>query len=203
MITFLYVWKSAKKHFQSQIFSSLAILLFNVLCNTFFFGSFNENSVEKCKGKKSIPFSQWTRMEYRQRKLFGMNYCSDIWFLHTTGLLRHQGSQKKFKKAKKKFEGLTQILLHMIHIRRKNYINLKFWVWDFGFGLQIFFWLFKFFWDSGCLRSPGVCKNHVSEQYFMPNSFHGRYSISVHCEFSPCQIRLIIIWFRYRSLAWF
>jgi hypothetical protein len=45
-------------------------------------------------------------MEYRQQKLFGMKYCSNM-FLHLTGLLGHQRSQKKLKKAKKNFEGQT------------------------------------------------------------------------------------------------
>ena len=63
-------------------------------------------------------------------------------------------------------------LLHMIYISWKNYKILKFWVLDFGFGLQIFFFgLWRFFWDLWYLTSPVVCKNYISEQYFMPNSF--------------------------------
>ena len=72
-------------------------------------------------------------------------------------------------------------LLHMIHISWKNYEILKFWVLDFGFGLQNFFGLSKFFWDLWCLRSPVPCKNHMFEEYFMPNSFWCRYYIPVHC----------------------
>jgi hypothetical protein len=40
-------------------------------------------------------------MEYQQQKLFGMKYCSDIKFLNTTGLLRHQRSQNNLKRPKK------------------------------------------------------------------------------------------------------
>ena len=36
-------------------------------------------------------------------------------------------------------------LLHMIYISWKNYKILKFWVLDFGFGLQNFFWPFIIF----------------------------------------------------------
>ena len=62
-------------------------------------------------------------------------------------------------------------------------------LWNFeilGFGLWVwpskfFFGLWRFFWDLWCLRSPVVCKNHISEQYFMPNSFWCQYSIPVHC----------------------
>ena len=45
--------------------------------------------------------------------------------------------------------------------------------------------LWSFFWDLWCLRSPVVCQNHMSEQYFIPNSFHCGYSIPVYCENCP------------------
>ena len=80
--------------------------------------------------------------------------------------------------------------LYMIHI---GWEILKFK--NFGFGtsglvLKNFLGLFKFFLDPWSLRSPVVCKNPMSEQYFMPNSFHCRYSIPVHCVFDilSCQI---------------
>ena len=53
----------------------------------------------------------------------------------------------------------------------------KLWNFDIlGFGLWVwpsnfFFGLWRFFWDLWCLTSPVVCKNHMSELYFMPNSF--------------------------------
>ena len=64
---------------------------------------------------------------------------------------------------------------------------MKFWNFEIlGFGLWVwpsnFFCLWRFFWDLWCLRSPVVCKNYISEQYFMPNSFWCQYSIPVHCE---------------------
>ena len=54
-----------------------------------------------------------------------------------------------------------------------------------GFGLWVwpskFFLAFEgFFWDIWCLTSPVVCKNHMSDQYFMPNRFCCWYSIPVH-----------------------
>ena len=62
---------------------------------------------------KSLPraprhTAHWSEMGNLKRKLFLMKQCSHIWLLHTTGLLRHQGSQKnckrpmKIKKAKSK-----------------------------------------------------------------------------------------------------
>ena len=62
---------------------------------------------------------------------------------------------------------------------------MKFWnfgFWTLGLAFKNFFGLWRFFWDLWCLRSPVVCKNHISEQYFMPNSFWCQYSIPVHCE---------------------
>ena len=61
---------------------------------------------------------------------------------------------------------------------KKIYANLwkiiKFWnfgFWTLGLAFKIFFGLWRFFWDLWCLTSPVVCKNYISEQYFMPNSF--------------------------------
>ena len=51
--------------------------------------------------KLFLPKTQWTGMKYWQQKLFGMKYCSDIWFLHATGLVRHQRSQKNLQMPKK------------------------------------------------------------------------------------------------------
>ena len=59
-----------------------------------------------CKSKCK---AQWTGMEYWQQKLFGMKYCSDIWFLHTTGLLRHQRSQKNLKRPKKNLKAKPKV----------------------------------------------------------------------------------------------
>ena len=62
---------------------------------------------------------------------------------------------------------------------------MKFWnfgFWTLGLAFKIFFGLWRFFWDLWCLRSPVVCKNHISEQYFMRNSFWCQYSIPVHCD---------------------
>ena len=51
---------------------------------------------------KNYPIlSLGTQMEYPQQKMFGMKYCSNIWFMHTTGLFRHQLSQKNLKRTKK------------------------------------------------------------------------------------------------------
>ena len=53
-------------------------------------------------------------------------------------------------------------LLHMIHISWKNYEILKFWVLDFGFGLQNFFWPLKVFLRSLVSnKSSGMQKSYV------------------------------------------
>ena len=53
-------------------------------------------------------------------------------------------------------------LLHMIHISWKNYEILKFWVLDFGFGLQNFFWPLKVFLRSlVSKKSSGMQKSYV------------------------------------------
>ena len=53
-------------------------------------------------------------------------------------------------------------LLHMIYISWKNYKILKFWVLDFGFGLQNFFWPLKVFLRSLVSnKSSGVQKSYV------------------------------------------
>ena len=56
----------------------------------------------------AIHSSQWTRMEILICYLVGVKYYSHIWFLHTTGLLKHQRPQKNKKKSEKIFEGQTQ-----------------------------------------------------------------------------------------------
>ena len=136
-------------------------------------------------------------MEYWHQKLFPMKYCSDIWFLHTTGLLRHQFIMTKIGKSYNKilyYFGLITFLaflwslwpfnlnwwlfqlklLHMIHISWKNYEILKFWVLDFGFGLQNFFWPLKVFLRSlVSKKSSGMQKSYIwavfhAKQFLMP-----------------------------------
>ena len=65
-------------------------------------------------------------------------------------------------------------LLHMIHISWKNYEILKFWVLDFGFGLQNFFWPLKVFLRSLVSnKSSGMQKSYVwaifhAKQFLLP-----------------------------------
>ena len=53
----------------------------------------------------------------------------------------------------------------------KFMIFWNFGFWTLGLAFKFFFGLWRFFWDLWCLTSPVVCKNYMSEQYFMPNSF--------------------------------
>ena len=55
--------------------------------------------------------------------MFGVKYYLEIWFLHTTGLLRHQRSQKNVKKATKFFKGHSK---DHSSILSKNYIFLPY-----------------------------------------------------------------------------
>ena len=62
----------------------------------------------------------------------------------------------------------------------------EFWGWgpSLCLDLQKRICPFLFYiYDSWCLRNMLVCQNHFSEQYFMPNSFHYRFSIPVHCKY--------------------
>ena len=60
-------------------------------------------------------------------------------------------------------------LLHMIHISWKNYEILKFWVLDFGFGLQNFFWPLKVF-----LRSLVSNKSSGMQKLYFWAIFHAK-----------------------------
>ena len=60
-------------------------------------------------------------------------------------------------------------LLHMIHISWKNYKILKFWVLDFGFGLQNFFGLWRF-----VLRSLVSKKSSSMQKSYIWAIFHAK-----------------------------
>ena len=81
--------------------------------------------------------------------------------------------------------------LQMIQIRGKNYKILKFRVLDFGFGLQIFFGLFLFFWGLWCLRSPVVCKNHIHMWVvFHPNQITNQNSHSSSLWYGDWRVKI-------------
>ena len=46
-------------------------------------------------------FAHWTEMPNFTQKVFMRLYCLDMTFSHTTGLLRYQGSQEKWKRLMK------------------------------------------------------------------------------------------------------
>ena len=71
-----------------------------------------------CRGGQSL----WTGMRNLSWFMFGVKYYLEIWFLHTTRLLRHQISQKNVKKTTNFFEG---------HSKDHSSISPK----------NIFFWL--------------------------------------------------------------
>ena len=56
------------------------------------------------------------------------------------------------------------------------------WYLAFDLAFMTFTGLFQFFWDPWCLRSPVICSSHISEHYFMENSFQLRFPISDHCD---------------------
>ena len=53
------------------------------------------------KINKYIPYAQWAKIANLIQKLFMGLQCSDMAFLHTTGLLRCQGFQKNYKRPTK------------------------------------------------------------------------------------------------------
>ena len=55
------------------------------------------------------------------------------------------------------------------------------WYLAFDLAFMTFTGLFQFFWDPWCLRSPVICSSHISEHYFIKNSFCLRFPISDHC----------------------
>ena len=76
-------------------------------------------------------------------------------------------------------------LLHLIYISWKNYKILKFWVLDFGFGLQNFFWPLKVFLRSlVSKKSSGMQKSYIwavfhAKQFLMPIFHSGSLCILV------------------------
>ena len=48
-----------------------------------------------------LPYTHWTEMPNFAQKVFMRLYCLDMTFSHTTGLLRYQGSQEKWKRPMK------------------------------------------------------------------------------------------------------
>ena len=93
-------------------------------------------------------------------------------------------------------------LLHMIYISWKNYKILKFWVLDFGFGLQNFFWPLKVFLRSLVSnKSSGMQKLYVwaifhAKQFLLPIFHSGSLwtlwstcnfmEFSIHFSRGPC-----------------
>ena len=84
------------------------------------------------------------------------------------------------------FDIQTKVNFHL-HSTKWPQINEKVWNFDFQWYLAFdlafmtFTGLFQFFWDPWCLRSPVICSSHISEHYFIKNSFCLRFPISDHC----------------------
>jgi hypothetical protein len=81
----------------------------------------------------------------------------------------------------------------MIHISWKNDKILKFWVLDFGFGLQIFFWPFEVFLRSlVSKKSSGMQKSYVwakfhAKQFLLPIFHSGSLWLCQHEYGTECQ----------------
>ena len=105
------------------------------------------------KGQISQMTRLWNHSEpewnISNKNCLAWNIAQTYDFCIPLDLLDTKDLKKTFKSQKWPFnlnQWLFQLkILHMIHISWKNYEILKFWVLDFGFGLQNFFWPLKFF----------------------------------------------------------
>ena len=75
-----------------------------------------------------------------------------------------------FMALKVKLKTLAEFSKPFDHIMAKKYIKNLFLLSGLWNGLQKIFWLFSFFWDISCLRSPLRYSNPISKFNIIPNS---------------------------------